>query len=294
MHTERTSLKSQSSVRKGLIFRPFHNYLLFACISLLMPVLLYLPFSLLRVPLGLLAVFFVPGNALMKALFFRDRDHTPVERAAISFGLSVVILPILTLLLNYLPWGIQPGPIACSLAIWSSVLYTVAAFRRRREGLDMNAWFPGHQTPQWWFNVAHLPSRNTRFAVVGLVGLLVIAGLLFVIPDRSQHYTEFYMLGIDGQADNFPNQVAPGKMISITLGIANHEGADLSYKIELTSGVQPFAKASPISVKQGESWENKIYFTVPHPGKDQYVDILLYRPNDTSPYRHLRLWLNTY
>lgn len=59
----------------------------------------------LRVPIGLLMVLFVPGYVLIAALFPKREDLDGIERIALSFGLSIAVVPLIGLGLNYTPWG---------------------------------------------------------------------------------------------------------------------------------------------------------------------------------------------
>lgn len=56
--------------------------------------------SHVRVVLGLLFVLFLPGYALVAAMFPKKEDLDCIERLALAFGLSVVVVPILGFLLN--------------------------------------------------------------------------------------------------------------------------------------------------------------------------------------------------
>src|SRR3972149_42796 len=68
-----------------------------------------------RIILGLPFVLFFPGYALMAALFPRKDDIDPIERVALSLGLSIAVVPLIGLALNYSPWGIRLDPILASL-----------------------------------------------------------------------------------------------------------------------------------------------------------------------------------
>src|SRR4029453_5369256 len=101
----------------GLTIRSIYDLLLLAGLPLYLPVLLLFPVPLLQVPLGLLGALLAPGYALTVALFPRRDQIDGLARAALSFGLSVAVLPVLALVLNALPWGIRPWPIALSLLL---------------------------------------------------------------------------------------------------------------------------------------------------------------------------------
>ena len=98
----------------------FKNDLIWILIltALLAVVILLLPDSALRVILGLPFLLFFPGYTLIAALFPKKSDLDGIERVALSFGLSIAVVPLLGLGLNYTPWGIRLYP----------VLITVIAF----------------------------------------------------------------------------------------------------------------------------------------------------------------------
>ena len=60
-----------------------------------------------RIVLGLPFVLFFPGYVLNLALFPRKEGMGGIERAALSFGLSIAAIPLIGLTLNYTPWGIR-------------------------------------------------------------------------------------------------------------------------------------------------------------------------------------------
>ena len=62
--------------------------------------------SMVRNILGLPLILFFPGYALLAALFPAKSDLDGVERAALSFGLSIAVVPLIGLGLNYSPWGL--------------------------------------------------------------------------------------------------------------------------------------------------------------------------------------------
>ena len=55
-----------------------------------------------------------------------------VERIALSFGMSIAVVPLLGLILSYTPWGIRLESILCSVASFVFITSIVAHFRRNR------------------------------------------------------------------------------------------------------------------------------------------------------------------
>ncbi|WP_291765342.1 DUF1616 domain-containing protein [Caldivirga sp. UBA161] len=90
------------------------------------------PLIYLRYALGALIVLFLPGYTLVEALYPRGDELTPLERLALSIGLSLAVEPLIGLILNYTPWGIRLTPILTSTVILILALATVAAVRKAR------------------------------------------------------------------------------------------------------------------------------------------------------------------
>jgi len=83
-----------------------------------------------RVVLGLLLVLFLPGYSLIAALFPRRDDLDGIERIALSFGLSIAVVPLLGLALNYTTYGIRLVPILAVLSVFTVSLAVIAGVRR--------------------------------------------------------------------------------------------------------------------------------------------------------------------
>ena len=65
------------------------------------------PLLYLRYVLGSLYVLYLPGAMLVEALYPRGEELEGLERVALSIGLSLALVPLVGLVLNYTPWGIR-------------------------------------------------------------------------------------------------------------------------------------------------------------------------------------------
>ena len=88
------------------------------------------PLLYLRYVLGSLFILYLPGYALIEALYPRGDELEPLERLALSIGLSLALVPLVGLILNYTPWGIRLTPVTISLALLTEILITYALFRK--------------------------------------------------------------------------------------------------------------------------------------------------------------------
>ena len=254
----------------------------------------------LRLALGLAYVLFVPGYCLTAALFPREDDIDGIERLGLSLGLSVAWVPVLALILDRLPWGLRLWPIVVGELLSMAIFAAIALWRRSRLPVaeayapDL-AWRPR----PWWGTLPRLEKR-----IYGLIAAaLLVAGLaaawVFLVPSPDQFMTEFYMLGPEGLAENFPREAAVGEEIGVTLGLMNLERGEHTYRVEVWA-VDPWSEdrrelvtqAGPFTLDRNHGQEGPISWRMPWAGDDQVVDLLLFDGDGTEPYRSLRLWLN--
>jgi len=90
------------------------------------------PLLYLRYVVGIFYVLFLPGYVLVEALYPKGDELTPLERLALSLGLSLALVPLVGLILNYTPFGIRLGPVVASLAALTAGLAIYATYRKYR------------------------------------------------------------------------------------------------------------------------------------------------------------------
>jgi len=103
------------------------------------------PIVYARYLLGSIFVLFLPGYSLIKALFptkvpipTPTKELDNIERIALSIGMSLALVPIVGLLLNYTPWGIRLTPITISLLALTLTLSTAAIIREHQAKTQEN------------------------------------------------------------------------------------------------------------------------------------------------------------
>jgi hypothetical protein len=95
------------------------------------------PIVYARYTLGSIFVLFLPGYAFIKALF-PTKELDNIERTALSIGMSLALVPITGLILNYTPWGIRTTPVTLSLLALTTVFATAAIIREHQTKLRKN------------------------------------------------------------------------------------------------------------------------------------------------------------
>ena len=207
--------------------------------------LLCIPFVLLsplnetpiRMILGLLLVLFLPGYSLIAVLFPRKEDLDWIERMALSFGLSIAIVPLLGLALNYTPFGIRLTPILLVLAI-CTVIFAISAYVRRRRIPKEQRFFVDFRAAlsvirDAFSNLSLIDRILTIFLLISII--LAISALIYVIitPKVGERFTEFYILGEEGKAAGYPTNLSVGQNATVIIGIANHEYRRVNYTVEI-------------------------------------------------------------
>jgi len=85
----------------------------------------------LRYVFGSVLVLFLPGYSLIEALYPK-RELDELTRFALSIGLSLALVPLVGLVLNYTPFGIRLVPVTASIAGLTLVLLVYALFRKHQ------------------------------------------------------------------------------------------------------------------------------------------------------------------
>jgi len=300
----------------------------------------------LRVVLGLPFVLFVPGYAFIAALFpesgtgpteetDQDDDETDItatdrgrdggidgiERVALSFGLSIAIVPLIGLVLNFTPFGIRLVPIVVSLVGFTLAAVAIAARRRHalpdeeRFQVPYRAWYTGARE-----ELFQPESRGDAALNVLLVLSIVLAfgsvGYTVAVPPQGEQFTEFYVLTEDDDgefvADNYPTEFTQGEPRPVVVGLQNHERGDIEYSVVIElQRVEPADNETNVSVLEetqlerftiqaadNETVTRNVSLQPDMVGEDMRIVFLLYKdtvpaePTAENAYRELHLWVN--
>ncbi len=295
--------------------------------------------SALQVALGILFVFFVPGYALVAALFpatdgdehdgiefistrFGGRlsDITGAERFVLSVGLSLALVPLIGLVLNFTPGGIHSASAHIAVALVTVLLAIVGAVRRWRLPAHRRFHLPVRnsvtQGGSWMASGSSWSESLLNIALV-IVVVLAATGAVYAIavPKEGETYTEFYLMTEDPEsgklvADNYPKQLTRGQQKTMFVGITNQEHQEMSYTVVVeiqrvrTSGEQATvleeSELHQFRTKLGpnETWRQKHAIQPTIAGDRLRLTYLLYtgpppaNPSVDNAYRSLHVWFD--
>lgn len=132
-------------------------------------------------------------------------------------------------------------------------------------------------------------SAILALAIFGAIGALAYT---IAVPPITERFTEFYLLGMGGKAEGYPQNLAVGEEGSVILGITNREHETASYRVEVTINQTRIDEISPIVLKQAETWQETVNFRPTVAGESQKVEFLLYRTGRSEVYRSVYILIN--
>jgi uncharacterized membrane protein len=249
-----------------------------------------------------------------------DRGIDGIERVALSFGLSIAIVPLIGLVLNFTPFGIRLVPITVSLSGVTLLLTAVAVHRRRavptadRFRVPYRRWLAAGRE-----ELLESDSRTDMALNVLLIASIVLTvaavGYAVAVPPQGEQFSEFYILTEteegDLVADDYPETLTAGDPEPIHVGIGNQEYETVEYavvvqlqRVEVVDNTTRVLDRTTVdrfdrTLEHNETSIERRGLVMPESmrGEDLRLTFLLYRgspppePTADSAYRTLHLWV---
>jgi uncharacterized membrane protein len=234
-------------------------------------------------------VLFVPGYTLIAALYHRKSDLDGIQRLALSLGLSIAVVPLIGLILNY-TWGITTNSILVSITVFVVIMSVIAWFNLRRfpDGEQVVITIPRFS----WKERSQLEKILSIILVFVILGTIGVVVYTIAVPKTGERFTEFYVLNSEGKASDYSTELNLGDTGNVTLGIANRDQQDVSYKIEIKIDGVPVSTIGPIVLKNDEKYETIATFKPQEVGNHQKVEFLLFKNESLDPYMELHIWVD--
>jgi len=260
-------------------------------VLLLAIVILAFPSNVMRIVLGIPSVLLLPSYALVAALFPRRRSLEGIQRIAFILTMSLAVVPLIGLILNYTPWGITLESTLISLGAFILLMSVVACVRRKRlpieerSGIRFRLSMPGWEGGIW-------DRALTVLLVVVVLGAGAAAGYTIANPKTGERFTDFYLQDEHGKARDFPQMVVIGYDAEITAGIVNREHETVSYRVVVLLDGITQTEFGLLVLDHEEVWEQVITLPPQHSIGEHMVEFVLYARGNEESYRGpLRLWI---
>jgi len=249
-----------------------------------------------RIILGLIFILFSPGYSLIAALFPSKDSLGAVERLALSIGLSIATVPLIGLALNYTPLGIRLYPVLLCVLAFILIMVVIAWYRRSRllpeERFQLNLRQKTETLRRSWSSQGRLDRILNIALAVAITGTLVTLAYVVANPKVGEKFTEFYILGAEGKADDYPQNVILGESAWVTVGLINREQEPSVYNVEISIDGQTAATLDPVSLEHDEKHETRAEFTPSKTGQNQKVEFNLYKNGSPEVYLSLHIWID--
>jgi uncharacterized membrane protein len=212
--------------------------------------------GVLRIVFGVLLMFFVPGYALISALFpesdgragtgqakgvsIRTGTITLVERIVLSFGTSVVLSAAIGLVVSIATPGFRPRWILIGVGSVTLVSVGVAVVRRLRVPSDRRFVVPYRRlldATRVEFTRRESPVDTALNFVLIVAIVAAVAGVVSVVavPPEQDSFTSLYLLSEDENgtpiAYDYPTEFVRGESKPVFVGIANNENRRMNYSV---------------------------------------------------------------
>ncbi|WP_338729831.1 DUF1616 domain-containing protein [Haladaptatus sp. DJG-WS-42] len=307
---------------------------------------LYTENAVMRTIIGLPLVLFVPGFVLLLALYphrfsleadvdgwiqndsiegplpafihRRERGVTFGERIALSFGLSIALMPPLAIALSLAGFGLTIRTVIGSLSVFIILLMFIGSQRRKALAPEQRFDIPVKQ----WFSELSVAVLDTESNIdlvlnVALICTVVVAttgfGYALFVPNYAEEYTEFSLVSQNEAGDfvfsGYPSEFQQGVPQELLLVVENQEGRLTTYnvvvelqRVETVDGTLTVVEREELNrysatVQDKGTWLESHELTPTMTGENLRLSYMLYKgdvpadPTEENAYRHLYLWV---
>lgn len=240
-------------------------------------------------------VLFIPGYVLIAAIFPKKDGLEDIERLALSFGLSVAVVSLLGLLLKFI-FGKGLFHLLLFLCLSTIIIIVFAAYRREKLPPEKRFYVPFHRIQELLEEELDIPKSKTDRIITGILifSIVLAIGLLYfviTVPKIGEKFTEFYILGPEGKADNYPSVLQYNYPTNILVGVVNHEYVSTNYTVRIALD-KDILTDRLLFLDHNTTWENNVSFVPDKYGTDMKLEFWLFKEdNFTAPYRELYMWV---
>lgn len=289
--------------------------------------------QLVRAALGIPLLFLVPGYVTVAAAFPRARSASPnrtgalgqireisgIERAALSFGLSFALLPLLGLAIAVSPWQFGTTTHVAAVGCYALAVATVATWRRHRvPSADRYRWRVSDAVASARTAVTGKSGLETGLNLLVIVGLVAATGAVGYALAAPQDGEQFSTVSVltetetgERVAGNYPTDLDTTGDRPLVTAVENHEGERTRYELVVaveridTSG-EPLRVTERVvlhraveTVPDGGTWYYRHDLRPVLEGGNLRVSYLLYEgeapatPTPANASQHAYFWVSS-
>ncbi|WP_128226245.1 DUF1616 domain-containing protein [Halobacteriaceae archaeon SHR40] len=138
---------------------------------------------------------------------------------------------------------------------------------------------------------------DTESVVMKLLAGAIVLSVLFIVvftllPTGAPNTTEFYLLGEDGIASGYPENVTVGEQSTVQVGIGNLDNNHHTYTLVVRTNETSFV-SDTVSVPPDGRWEEPVSVTFDSAGQKRLLfELYEGESTDGEPHRDLQLYVD--
>jgi len=222
-----------------------------AIITLLLILMIaFIPDNPVRTVLGLVFILALPGYVATAALFPNRESIDAIERVALSIGLSIAIVPLAGLALNYTPFGIRLEPILATLSGFV-LIASVVAWRRRASLPEDERFAVDIKIDLSMKGMPMVDRVLTVGIVITLAATLILLAYVVAVPRNGESFTQLALLGPNMKAEGYPHNLTLNQSASVFVSVGSFETANRNYSLVILLQPQNVTGANLTHWRQG-------------------------------------------
>jgi len=223
-----------------------------AIITLLLILMIaFIPDNPVRTVLGLIFILALPGYVATAALFPNRESIDAIERVALSIGLSIAIVPLAGLALNYTPFGIRLEPILATLSGFV-LIASVVAWRRRASLPEDERFAVDIKIDLSMKGMPMVDRVLTVGIVITLAATLILLAYVVAVPRNGESFTQLALLGPNLKAEGYPHNLTLNQSASVFVSVGSFETANRNYSLVILLQPQNVTGANLTHWRQGD------------------------------------------
>ncbi len=275
----------------------FDLYMVFAVSFIFFLTTTFIPDNIVvRIVLGVPFVIFFPGYALMSSLWpDKKQELDSLEKTGLSIGLSIAIVSLIGLGLNYTSFGLELQPLLVVIFLFNTIFVVISLIRRKKTDKP------------YVFEIRIgnlLLNKQEKIMFFSMIILIFVISLLIIYaiftPKPAVTFTAIYILDSKGGIHDYPKLLNENENATVIVGVHNREHKTMTYTIvaEINENAtltyvddwdttfiltNSTAYALNITLKDGQTWEKEFNFTIAEKGHYEVTWYILVN-GEKTPY----------